>query len=137
MTTDDLTTGSIIIYPYLWNREQQQGELEGRKPRETVVVSRFQFKNADYLALLAITSKPPLDGILSYELPPMEVRRIGRQDQERLWVVLSEWNIDHANGSFYLEPDCKVGELSKAVYKELHNHFVTGFQTARKIQRFD
>jgi len=137
MTTDDLTTGSIIKYPYLWHREHQSGELEGRKPRETVLVSRFHFKDTDYIALLAITSKQPADDVLAYELSPMEVRRIGRQDQERLWVVLSEWNIDHAQGSFYIEPDCKVGDLSKAVYKELYSHFVTGFQTARKVQRFD
>lgn len=31
MKSDVLTQGSVIIYPFLWSREAERGETEGRK----------------------------------------------------------------------------------------------------------
>lgn len=56
MTFENLTRGSVIFFPFLWWREAERGETEGRKGRETVIVSRFTFEGKDHIALLPITA---------------------------------------------------------------------------------
>ena len=137
MSFDDITPGSVIRFQYLWSREQLRGEAEGRKFRETVVASRFEHESVEYLALLAITSKPPDDDTAAYELPRLEVQRLARDGNTRLWVIVSEWNVDVVKGSFYLEPNCKIGQLSAAVYRELYKAFLKALPTASRVNRKD
>ncbi len=44
-------------YPYLWKREHDAKETEGRKPRETAVAVRLARAESDALMLLAIASR--------------------------------------------------------------------------------
>ena len=37
MSFDQLRTGCVILFPYLWVREAERGETEGRKPRPVTV----------------------------------------------------------------------------------------------------
>lgn len=135
MTFRDLTRGSIILYPYVWQREAQRGETEGRKSRETVIASRFIFEGKDYIALIPITASPPLGDQVVYELPETEVRRLARGGKTRLWVVISEVNFDIIGESFYLEPGCKIGEISPPVFAEIWTAFVAALPKARKVRR--
>lgn len=135
MARDELTNGSVIVYPFLWSWQQERGETEGRKERETVIVARFRNNDEDLLALLPVTSKAPASDLTAFELPALEVQRLQRHGAARLWVVLSEINIDRAAGSFYLAPDCKVGDLSRAAYRALYEAFIKAAPYAVRIDR--
>jgi hypothetical protein len=135
MAYDDLVGGRIIFYPYLWKRQAERGETEGRKDRETVVAARFSLEGEDFLALLPITSKPPAKAVEAYELPALEVQRIERGASGRLWVILDEFNTDRVAGSFYLAPDCKRGQLSRAVHRALYEAFAKAVPRAARIDR--
>ena len=41
MSYDDLTSGAVIRFHFLWSREAERGESEGRKERPTVVGFRL------------------------------------------------------------------------------------------------
>ena len=55
--TVSLKAGDVISYPYLWRREADNGETEGRKTRPAVVVV------------------------------PLELRRVGLTAEKRGWVT--------------------------------------------------
>lgn len=46
-----LLAGAVIRYPYLWVRQAQAGEAEGRKARPTVVGFRVSRRTGDLLLL--------------------------------------------------------------------------------------
>ena len=78
MSFDALRTGCVIRYPYLWVREAERGETEGRKPRPVAVGVRITRPNGeDVLVLFPITSQPPSAGRFAFEIPEMEKRRAG------------------------------------------------------------
>lgn len=137
MTFADLTRGSVILFPFLWSHEAQRGETAGRKMRETVIVSRFMLERKDHIALLPITASPPASDHVTYELPETEVRRLVRGGKAQLWVILSEINFDIAGESFYLEPDCKIGEISPRVFAEIWKAFVDALPKAKKVRRHE
>jgi hypothetical protein len=41
VSRDELRTGCVIRFPYLWVREAERGETEGRKPRPVAVGVRI------------------------------------------------------------------------------------------------
>ena len=135
MARDDLTSGSIILYPYLWKWQADRGESEGRKDRETVIATRFVIEGEELFALLPVTSQPPVKGSASYGLPALEVQRLQRGNPGRLWIILDEFNVDRAVGSFYITPDCKRGELSRAVYRRLYEAFLNAAPLAHRVNR--
>jgi hypothetical protein len=53
--------------------------------------------------LLAITSQPPRTDQRALEIPDMERRRAGLTRYPRAWVIVSEYNYDIAERSFYYE----------------------------------
>lgn len=111
MSFDNLVSGVVIRFQFLWAREAERGETEGRKPRPTVV--GFRLRN-ERLLLFPITTKAPKPGQFAREIPETEKRRAGLDPQLRSWVLLDEVNIDHVGSSRYLEPDCELGRLSRA-----------------------
>lgn len=137
MARDDLTSGSVILYPYLWKWQADRGETEGRKDRETVIATRFDYQGEEMLALLPVTSKPPEGDVKAYELPALEVQRLQRGAPARLWIILDETNIDRAAGSYYITPDCKRGELSHAAYRAMYEAFLRAAARATRIKRTD
>lgn len=137
MARDDLCAGSIIFYPYLWKWQADRGETEGRKERETVIATNFRIANEDLLALLPVTSRAPEKGVAAYELPALEVQRLQRGAPGRPWIILNEMNIDRASGSFYITPDCKRGQLSRAAYRALYEAFVAALPRAARVRRSD
>jgi len=70
VSLDALRTGCVIRYPYLWVREAEQGETEGRKPRLVAVGVRIiRPKGEDVLVLFQITSQPPFSDRFAVEIP--------------------------------------------------------------------
>jgi hypothetical protein len=132
---DLIRSGSVIAYPYLWEREALSGETSGRKSRPSAVVIRKPSANGDILALLAITSKAPAGGQTAIEIPEAEKRRAGLDGDLRLWIVLDEYNVDVVGSSFYLEPQKPIGSFSRAFFLPVFERFVHELPKRKAIKR--
>ena len=130
--------GEIVLYPYLWKRQHAQGETEGRKdpPVCVVVAVRGQQDNLTSLALLAISSQPPIAEQPALKVPEIECRRAGLSEFRRAWVSIGEYNYDVAERSFYLDPALPVlGRFSKSFMMHLAKAVAPMF--AKKTGRVD
>ena len=125
MSLAQIHTGCVIRFPYLWVREAECGETEGRKPRPVAVGVRIaRPKGEDVLVLFPITSQPPSSDRFAAEIPEMEKRRAGLDSTLRLWIILDEYNQDTIGRSFYLEPEPPIGRFSKAFFLPLMKEFI-------------
>ena len=116
--------GSVIPYPYLWASQRDEGETEGRKARPVCMVLRIRDPGSDthHLVLLAISSQPPRDDQAALEIPDTERRRAGLGRYPKAWIVVSEFNYDIAERSFYYEPNTPpLGAFSAPFLKEVAN----------------
>jgi hypothetical protein len=133
---EDLRTGTVLRFPYLWTREAARGETEGRKPRPVAVGVRIaKPKGEDVLVLFPITSQEPARGRFAAEIPDMEKRRAGLDLSLRLWIILDEYNQDIIGRSFYLEPEPPLGRFSKAFFLPLLQAFIARRMEAKAIRR--
>ena len=137
----ELVPGQIIGYPYLWARQQDRGETEGRKSRPTcvVVAVRSATDGLTHLALLAVTTQPPQSDRTAIEVPETEVRRAGLSDLKRCWVMVDEYNYDVAERSWYIEPDESVlGRFSKTFMMKVAASFgEASRKSGRRVNRLD
>jgi len=131
----DIQTACVIRYPYLWVREAGQGETEGRKYRPVAVGVRLTRIEGDMLLLFPITTKEPVSGRFSAEIPATEKRRAGLDVDMRLWIILDEYNADIVGQSFYLEPDPPIGRFSKAFFLPLMREFVARRRSLKGVDR--
>ena len=135
MSFADIQTACVIRYPYLWVREAGQGETEGRKYRPVAVGVRLTRTEGDMLLLFPITTKEPVSGRFSAEIPATEKRRAGLDVDMRLWIILDEYNADIVGQSFYLEPDPPIGRFSKAFFLPLMREFVARRRSLKGVDR--
>ena len=136
MSYDALQSGVVINYPYLWSRESQRGETEGRKPRPSVVAIRAPREGKpDLVLLFPITSKEPVAGCLAAEIPEIEKRCAGLDNTLRLWIVIDECNEEHIPGSYYLAPVPPLGRFSKGFFLPLILDFIKHKQRVLAIRR--
>lgn len=135
MSYDDIQTACVIRYPYLWVREAQRGETEGRKERPVAVGVRVSRPDGDLLLLFAITTKEPEPARFACEIPLIEKRRAGLDPDLRLWIILDEYNTDVVGQSFYLEPDPPIGRFSKAFFLPLVRAFIARRKSLTGINR--
>lgn len=135
MSYDDIQTACVIRYPYLWVREAQRGETEGRKERPVAVGVRVSRPGGDLLLLFAITTKEPEPARFACEIPLIEKRRAGLDPDLRLWIILDEYNTDVVGQSFYLEPDPPIGRFSKAFFLPLVRAFIARRKSLTGINR--
>jgi hypothetical protein len=119
MPFDEIQTGSVVEYQYLWRREAAAGEVEGRKLRPVAVAFRIRGIGEDIVYLLPITTKLPRSDIVACEVPQIEKRRAGLDPELRQWIILDELNADIIPGSYVLEPDAKIGDFSKAFFQSV------------------
>jgi hypothetical protein len=136
VSLDWLRTGCVIRFPYLWVRESEHGETEGRKPRPVAVGVRISRpKGEDVLVMFPITSRPPSPERFAAEIPEMEKRRAGLDVKPRLWIILDEYNQDVIGRSFYLEPEPPIGRFSKAFFLPLMKEFIARRANTRGVNR--
>ena len=135
MSFEQILTGTVIRYPYLWAREAHSGETEGRKERPVAVGVRISRPDGDLILLFPITTKEPGSARFSAELPAIEKKRAGLDPTLRLWLVLDEFNTDVVGRSFYLEPVSPIGRFSKAFFLPLLREFVARRRTFTQIDR--
>jgi hypothetical protein len=136
VSLDQLRTGCVVRFPYLWVREAERGETEGRKSRPVAVGVRISRpKGEDVLVLFPITSQPPSSDRFAVEIPEMEKRRAGLDVTPRLWIILDEYNQDVIGRSFYLEPEPPMGRFSKAFFLPLMKEFIARRAGTRGVNR--
>lgn len=135
MSYDNIATGSVILYPYLWCWQSEAGETEGRKKRPTAVSVRIKRKDGDVLLLLPITSKMPDASRRALEIPDMEKHRAGLDRSLRLWIILDEFNTDMVGQSWYLEPNAVIGQFSKAFFLPVLKMIIQDQHRIRAISR--
>jgi hypothetical protein len=116
--------GSVIDYPYLWVRERDSGETEGRKSRPTcLVVSVFNAAGEHVVALLPITSRNPGSVRGALEIPALELRRAGLDERRRGWIITDEFNADVLERSWYYAPGSVLGVFSPAFLSQVLKAF--------------
>ena len=90
-------------YPYLWLRQRDAGETEGRKARPVcVAVASADAVGQSHLALLPISSQRPAATQSAIKIPQLERKRLGLHGDRPAWVYLGEYNYDIAERSFHL-----------------------------------
>jgi hypothetical protein len=73
-----------------------------------------------HLVLLAISSQPPRSGQRAIEVPDTERRRSGLTRYPRAWIIVSEFNHDVAERSWYYDPrQPQLGVFSTRFVKEI------------------
>jgi hypothetical protein len=141
MKADDLQSGVIIDYPYLWRWQDARGETEGRKDRPVCVAIALRHPKTGltYLALLAISGTPPLPGRRTLELTEIECRRAGLKTWKAAWISIDEYNFDVAETSHYLNlSQAPRGHFSKPFMMKLAAEFGPFFKSARsRVDRRD
>ena len=136
MSYDDIQTASVIRYPYLWAREADKGETEGRKERPVAVGVRLPRPDGDLVLFFPISTKQPEPARFSAEIPAIEKRRAGLDTDLRLWIIVDEYNTDRVGRSFYLEPDPPIGRFSKAFFLPLLRAFIARRKEFTEVSRF-
>jgi hypothetical protein len=130
--------GSVIAYPYLWGSQRDRGESEGRKDRPVCLLLAVHDRTHDvhHLMLLAISSQPPAPDQIALEIPDTERRRGGLTRYPRAWIVVSEYNYDIAEQSFYYNPNAPpLGKFSTPYLREIATAFRANMSTASRIDR--
>jgi mRNA-degrading endonuclease toxin of MazEF toxin-antitoxin module len=84
--------GLVIRYSYLWRRENQANQPEGRKDRPcAIILSATVDRAGRCVYVLPITHAAPRDPKTAIEIPKRVRQHLGL-DTERCWVVLDELN---------------------------------------------
>lgn len=135
MILDAIKSGSIIRYSYLWERQADASETEGRKDRPTAVGMRMQRDGADVLILFPITSKPPGAERWAVEIPAAEKTRAGLDVEARLWIILDEANQDVVGKSYYLRSAPPLGRFSQSFFVPLMREVIARWRHVRRISR--
>ena len=112
MTTKDMTSGAIIRYSYLWYREDQRGDVSGRKDRPVCVHLVLAQGGREIAVLFPITSRPPSGQTRALAVPLIEAKRVGLSVPA--WIVINEDNEDHLPTSPYVADTEPLGHFSKA-----------------------
>ena len=121
MSLDNLVTGAVIRYPFLWAAQAGRGETEGRKPRPTVV--GFRIDN-EILLLFPLTTKEPEQSRACIEVPQIHRHSAGLDRGRRCWIILDEINEDRLHASAYIEPDSVIGRFDRAFMLQAIERFL-------------
>ena len=113
-------TGDVFTYPFLWKRQQMQGETEGRKPRPVcMAVTTVNTEGNTLLFIVPITTLPPSDGRIAVEVPVIEAKRAGLDTGKPCWVMLDEYNSDVFERSYVFEDRTPLGAFGPKFTTEL------------------
>jgi hypothetical protein len=122
--------GEVFRYPFLWKREQIAGETEGRKKRPVCIAVTVANHDGETVAfILPITTRPPLPGRHSVEVPQIESQRVGLDAHVRKWVMLDEINTDILERSFVWDDRTPLGAFSNAFTNRLRMSLLTLVRT--------
>ena len=136
MAFEQFQTGAIFRYSYLWTREAENGETEGRKDRPVAIAIRLKREDSgDAFILFPITTKMPEKGRFASEIPDKEKRQAGLDPDLRLWIILDDVNTDQIGKSYYLRDQKPLGRLSKSYFLPLVQEFIARKESVKAIDR--
>ena len=85
--------GLVVRYEFLWAREAEKERTSDKDRPACIVATLEQSRDPAFVLFLTITHAPPRGDTAAVEIPPGVCRNLGLDD-ERSWVVVSEYNID-------------------------------------------
>lgn len=85
--------GLVVRYDYLWSREAASGRDQGKDRPTCLVAASDSLTRPRYVVLLPITHAPPSGDTIGIEIPTKVRQAIGLDD-ERGWIIISEYNVD-------------------------------------------
>ena len=85
--------GLVIRYDYLWSREALAGRVQGKDRPACLVAASEPTLSPRFVVILPITHAPPTGDTVGIEIPAAVCRALNLDD-ERSWVVVSEYNVD-------------------------------------------
>ncbi|MFY9294861.1 MAG: hypothetical protein WAP03_29885 [Methylorubrum rhodinum] len=103
MTIEPPETGLVVRYSFLWSREHDGGEREGRKDRPVCLVIPLDVSEGA-VVVFPITTQEPLPGRNAVAIPDTERRRLKLPGDRPCWLMLDEANSDVMPGSYHLVP---------------------------------
>ncbi|BCM87673.1 hypothetical protein [Methylobacterium indicum] len=103
VTTETPDTGLVVRYSFLWPREHDRGEREGRKDRPVCLVVPVNVAPGA-VVVFPITTQEPLPDRTAVAVPETERRRLKLPGDRPCWIMLDEANGDVMPGSFHLIP---------------------------------
>ncbi|WP_066918824.1 hypothetical protein [Methylobacterium sp. CCH5-D2] len=101
--TESPETGLVVRYSFLWPREHDHGEREGRKDRPVCLVVPVNV-GPGAVVVFPITTQEPLAGRFAVAVPETERRRLKLPGDRPCRIMLDEANSDVMPGSFHLLP---------------------------------
>ncbi len=107
--TSDPKPSEVFRYPFLWKRQEQAGETEGRKKRPVCIAVTATNRDGE-----TITTQPPMAGRHAIEVPQIESKRVGLDVHARKWVMLDEINTDIVERSWVWDDRKPLGAFSSA-----------------------
>lgn len=111
MALPDPQPGLVVRYDYLWSRQADVGQDQGKDRPTCLVAATDNLISPRYVVLLPITHTPPSGDTIGIEIP-LKVKRAIGLDDEPSWVIVSEHNIDEwPNGGLSPLPG-KPGQFS-------------------------
>jgi hypothetical protein len=123
--------GEVFRYPYLWRRQDQAGETEGRKRRPSCVAAvATESEGRTLLFILALTTSPPSSDRLTLAVPETEARRAGLKAAAS-WVILDEVNVDILERSFSFEDRTPLGRFSPGFTRQVQSDLREARRAAR------
>lgn len=93
MALPDPEPGLVLRYDYLWSRESKHGRVQGKERPACLVAASEPVARPRFVVLLPITRTRPDKETVGIEIPE-PVRRMLGLDDERCWVIVSEYNVD-------------------------------------------
>lgn len=85
--------GLVIRYDYLWTREAETGRKTGEERPACLVAALDNGTDPRFVVILPITHTPPKGATKGVEIPARVCARLGL-DEDRSWVIVSEFNVD-------------------------------------------
>jgi len=85
--------GLVIRYDYLWAREAGKGKTTSKIRPACLAFASDETTNPRRVVLLPITHSRPSPGDTGIEIPKAVCEHLGL-DEDRSWVILSEFNVD-------------------------------------------
>lgn len=134
------SAGDVFTYPFLWKRQQMQGETEGRKPRPVcMAVTMTKADGNTLLFIVPITTQPPMARRIAIEVPVIEAKRAGLDTEKPCWVMLDEFNSDVFERSYVFEDRTPLGAFSPKFTAKLQGILLAAAKSgaARTVNRQD
>lgn len=118
---NQLSPGDLILYPYIWGWQADQGHQTAEKFRPAFIM---HISENDQAVICGITTRFVKTPRLFIPIPEIECAQAGLHDREFSKLVISECNIDNMNNEA-TRPRKMGGRFSPEFLTPLRRRFMT------------